>query len=141
MKVRKTTLILLALAAFVVSSPAQWFRLKASGIPRTKTAEPKLRAVAARTAEGRPDFSGIGQIVHRATAINQGQGRNGLRLEYPDLKLPVQPWAKALRDKRFDIDKGGRPICGALPAARDHRGAFSRDVQNRADTNRDRTVV
>src|SRR6185312_7300263 len=106
MQVRKTGLILFALAAFAASSPAQWIRLKSSGIPRTNAGQPNLLAAPPRTAEGRPDFSGIWQIVHPATAIDEGQGRNGLRLEYPDLKVPAQPWAKALWDKRFDVDKG-----------------------------------
>jgi len=118
MQVRKTGLILFALAAFAASSPAQWIRLKSSGIPRTNAGQPNLLAAPPRTAEGRPDFSGIWQIVHPATAIDEGQGRNGLRLEYPDLKVPAQPWAKALWDKRFDVDKGaGRPAERCLPHA------------------------
>ena len=115
---RKVTFVVFALALAVAPSPAQWFRLKSPGIPRNKTGEPNLSAVTPRTADGRPDFTGIWQIVHPATAVNEGQGRNGLRLEYPGLKVPAQPWAKALWDKRFDVDKGsGRPAERCLPHA------------------------
>ena len=46
-------------------------------------------------------------------------GRGGLRQSLPpDLVVPVQPWAKALWDRRYDVDLGaGRPSERCLPHA------------------------
>jgi hypothetical protein len=62
-------LILFVLAAFIVSSPAQWIRLK---IVRDSANKDWRAESARRRAEGRPDFSGIWQIVHPPKAINEG---------------------------------------------------------------------
>ncbi len=98
-------------------APAQWFHLRLPGTPRTASGAPDLNAPVPKAADGHPDLSGIWQWVPPPQQRPNGQGRGGLRHSLPrDFQVPLKPWAKALWDKRYNVDLGtGRPSERCLP--------------------------
>ncbi len=58
MRRRIVAVVILCLAA-ALSARAQWFDHRAPGVPRMKDGTPKLSARAPRTADGKPNLSGI----------------------------------------------------------------------------------
>jgi hypothetical protein len=113
-RIRSFVVLLLATTA---NSPAQWFKIPLPGTPRTANGEPDLNAPSPKAADGKPDFSGIWQVMRSSQQRPNGDGRGGLRNSLPpDFRVPLQPWAKALWDKRYDVDFGtGRPSERCLP--------------------------
>jgi hypothetical protein len=94
---------------------AQWTHVTIPGIPRTPDGKPNLGASAPRTS-GKPDLSGIWQIV-RPTHAPSGTGLTGLEYYLPEgFKLPYRPAAEALYNKRhYDQLGAGRPSDHCLP--------------------------
>jgi hypothetical protein len=104
--------------AMSVHGSTQWFKIRLPDTPRTGTGEPDLNASTPKTADGKPDLSGIWQVIPRPQQRREENGgRGGLRQNLPpDLVVPLQPWAKALWDRRYDVDLGaGRPSERCLP--------------------------
>src|SRR5690348_15696392 len=54
-----TVLVLAVAATAVVPVSAQWFKYPTPGVPRTSTGAVKVDAPAPRTADGKPDLSGV----------------------------------------------------------------------------------
>jgi len=118
MLIRSALLVLASLPLW-----AQFAPVTSPGMPRLPDGSPNYAAPAPKTAEGKPDFSGI-WAPSRESVMNskEGQGVPG-RPGGPfwDLNsvvpggLPYQPWAKELRDKRW-VDFGkDNPDVGCYP--------------------------
>ena len=90
-----TTAIILT--ASVTPLAAQWVQHRTPGIPRTTDGKLNLTAPAPRTAYGKPDLTGLWDMVANIGVTNLGDLR----------PADVQPWAQALvkqRAENFGID-------------------------------------
>jgi hypothetical protein len=126
MKIRWLAVGFVTLVVGVSSSvSAQWPPYPKPGIPRAADGSPNLDAPAPRTAEGKPDLTGIWENAwfHRgrigqppvsppgeppaSTFFNIGAGfKDG---------LPLQPWAAALLKERSDWNSKDNPDAHCLP--------------------------
>ena len=121
--------VLAALAIFSGPVEGQWVKYPTAGVPRTRTGAPNLTAPTPRTADGKPDFSGMwrpgkplpcppdlasadGDCIEKdplsAWAINIGFDLQG--------GLPYQPWAADLVKKRSEENSKDDPHAQCLPA-------------------------
>jgi hypothetical protein len=112
----------LVLSLAQVSAATQWLRHPTAGVPRARDGTPNLAAPAPRTADGKPDFSGIwendGFDPNRAEGLDAGgppktpffdiaHGLNGAP--------PYQPWAAELVKKRQADFGKDNPDARCLP--------------------------
>ena len=104
--------VLLMIAAFVMgSAPTEQWRARTPGIPRTPEGKANLSAPAPKTADGKPDITGLwrpgaGYVGNIARDLKPGD-------------VPYQPWAEALFKKRRANDSKDDPtancIVGGVP--------------------------
>jgi hypothetical protein len=114
-------------AAFTLS--AQWPDYPTPGIPRTPDGKPRLDVPAPRTAQGKPDFTGIWRNTQPARRAQFGEPQPALDPDalptgldqFRDIGtgmkdgLPFTPWAADLKKKRMaDISKDN-PDAHCLP--------------------------
>ena len=100
----------IALFACSVAAHAQWLTDRTPGIPRLADGKANLSAPAPRTADGKPDFSGIWLASpHPAYVLNIAAD-----LDAAD----VQPWATQLFVERMnDFGKDDPASIGCQPLA------------------------
>jgi hypothetical protein len=88
---------------------AQWLKVPTPGVPRTPSGTPNLGAPTPRTAEGKPDLSGIWEADNRKLLRPCSEPKGCGDLAVDDLVtdmgahtggLPYQPWAAALVKER-----------------------------------------
>ena len=119
-------LVILMMATAAVS--AQWFKYPTPGVPRTASGTVDVKAPAPRTADGKPDFSGVwlaGNPLPCPPLLRDG---NDCQEKTPlsawayhidaDLKggLPYQPWAAAAVKQRSADNSKDDPHVKCLPS-------------------------
>jgi len=119
-------LVALALLAWVPAQ-AQWLNYPTAGVPKTPSGLLNLGAPAPRTADGKPDFSGIWQTEERPCPP-EGCFDMQTSAQFLDIGakikggLPYQPWAAALVKQR--IAESGKDDqetqCGPSGVPRQH---------------------
>ena len=116
-----------------IAAAGQWPRYPSAKIPRTADGRPNLTAPAPRTADGKPDFSGVWVYAReQRPRVDLGVGGAGgtplpdgtvpnVLLQFWDISygmkdpLPLQPWARTLRDKRTTDNNKDNPDAHCLP--------------------------
>jgi len=96
----------LILAIVAMPMAAQWLNHTTPGIPRLKDGKPNLSAPAPKTADGKPDFSGIWAVPNPNYLPN---------LAADGVEVPMRPWAQALYKERQDNEGKDRPSGRCLP--------------------------
>ena len=108
-----------SLALASIPLEAQWIGHPTANVPKTRDGKPNLAAPALRTAEGKPDFSGVWES-DGYTRGTEGTGAPP-RTVFFDLanalggRPPYQPWAAALYERRKADQSTDDPDARCLP--------------------------
>jgi hypothetical protein len=116
---RHRTRIAIVAVALPLFARAQWLDYRTPGIPRLPNGQPSLNAPAPRTADGKPDLSGLWEPIGEATS--SFAGATGRDPQFQDVAkeikggLPFQPWAAALLKERLAVNSKDDPDSRCRP--------------------------
>jgi hypothetical protein len=124
----RTVAVAAVLAMLSAPASAQWFRIRTPGLARLASGAPDLKAPAPRTADGKPDFSGIWladnplpcppSLRDGADCLEKiplSRQTANIAIDLPG-GLPYQPWAAALARQRSDDLSKDDPHVRCLPS-------------------------
>jgi hypothetical protein len=118
-----TAPVVLLVLLVISPSPAraQWVKYPSAGVPRTATGAPNLGAPAPKTADGKPDLSGIWITEDNRPCPAEGCADMKVGQQFVDIGwglkggLPYQPWAAALSRQRTAELRLNDPNSQCLP--------------------------
>src|SRR4051812_29659585 len=115
----------LAAAAVVIATAvplsAQWVKYPTAGVPRTTAGAVDLAAPAPRTADGKPDLSGIWKPEDNRPCPREGCNDMVVSQEFVDIGwalkggLPFRPWAAAVTKQRTADNRLDDPNSRCMP--------------------------
>ena len=102
-----------------VSLSSQWLRYPTPGTPRLPDGTPNLSAPAPRTADGRPDLTGVWEVLGDLVMPTDGRIRSkyvyNIGVDLPGGTAPFQPWAREVWNARQKALGVGAPSEKCLP--------------------------
>jgi hypothetical protein len=111
-----------ALSSFIAAPLcAQWLQYPTVGVPRLPNGRPNLQAPTPRTADGKPDFSGIWEPDKNRPCPAGGCADMQVPQEFVNIGSslkdgpPYQPWAAEARKKRAEQNGKDDPVSRCLP--------------------------
>src|SRR5437867_10061598 len=107
---------LAVLALLSTTASAQWLKYPTPGTPRLPGGAPDMAAPAPRTADGKPDLTGVWRGAGPLYRFNIAQD-----LEPGD----IQPWAEALFLRRVRDSRKDSPLARCLPVSVPFQDFFS----------------
>jgi hypothetical protein len=119
-----------------IALSAQWLKYPTNAVPRTGAGKVNDKAPMPRTADGKPDLSGIWDIEHNRPCPPEGCGDMLVGQEFVNIGwslkggLPYQPWAAAARKERMAQNGKDDPSSHCLPrgALRNHTTPLLRKI-------------
>jgi hypothetical protein len=96
------------LLATVGAASAQWVNYPTAGIPRAPDNKPDMAAPAPKTADGKPDLSGVWEARDQTYFFDLAAGLK------PEDVVPT-PWAAAIQKQREARDHVDDPLASCLP--------------------------
>lgn len=100
---------------------AQWVNYPTAGVPKKQDGSPNLSAPAPRTADGKPDLSGLWAPLRQRPLNESLEGQTNATGPFWDFGsvvpggLPYQPWAAAARNQRFADHSRDNPDVHCMP--------------------------
>jgi len=113
--------LLVVVTAMSVPAFAQWLTYPTAGVPRLPNGSPNLQAPTPRTADGKPDFSGIWEPEKNRPCPPDGCADMQVPQEFLNIGYslkdgpPYQAWALEARKSRQEQNGKDDPVSRCLP--------------------------
>ena len=115
---KRSAIAVAACVIFSATAQTQWLDYPTAGIARLPNGQPNLAAPTPKAADGKPDLSGIWEVVGDRVMETDGRVRSkyvyNIAADLPG-GAPFLPWAKALYDERQKSLGVGAPSERCLP--------------------------
>lgn len=114
-------IVVMVSIALAARAGAQWLNYPTAGVPRLPDGSPNLQAPAPRTADGKPDFSGIWEPEKNRPCPPDGCADMQVPQEFINIGfglkggVPYQSWAAEARKTRTEENGKDDPVSRCLP--------------------------